>query len=59
MQQGMDVCLYSIFVLSYVDGCLTTGWSPVQGVKDLESEVKRSFSRMSFAPGGSSKDEDT
>jgi hypothetical protein len=30
--QGMDVCVYTKFVLSYVGRDLATGWSPFQGV---------------------------
>jgi hypothetical protein len=30
--RGMDVCVYSVFVLSCVSSGLATGWSPAQGV---------------------------
>jgi hypothetical protein len=30
--QGMDVCVYSVFTLPCVDSGFATGWSPVQGV---------------------------
>jgi hypothetical protein len=30
--RGMNVCVYSVFVLSYVGSGLATGWSLVQGV---------------------------
>jgi hypothetical protein len=52
--RGMDVCVYSAFVLG---SCLATGRSLVQGVLpnvlDKEAEIKRSVSRMSYAPSGS------
>jgi hypothetical protein len=30
--RGMDVCIYSVFMLSCEDSCLATGWSPGQGI---------------------------
>jgi hypothetical protein len=52
----MDVCVYSVFVLGIG---LATDWSPVRGVLptvlDQETEVKRSFSRMPYAPSGSNR----
>jgi hypothetical protein len=47
----MDVCFYSVFVFG---NGLATGWWLVQGVLpnvlDQETEVKRSVSRMPYAP---------
>jgi hypothetical protein len=52
----MDVCVYSLFVLG---SSLATGSSLVQevlpNVLHEETEVKRSVSRMPYAPSGSNK----
>jgi hypothetical protein len=46
-----------------LDNGLAMGWSLVQGVLpnvlDYESEVKRSFSRMPYAPIGSNRNKTT
>jgi hypothetical protein len=56
----MSVCVYSVFVL---DSGLATGWSLVQGVLpnvlDQETEVKRSVSRMPYAPNWSNRNKST
>jgi hypothetical protein len=50
----MSVCVYSVFVLS---SGLVTHWFPVQGdlptVIGLETEAKRSVSRISYVPSRS------
>jgi hypothetical protein len=62
--QGIDVCvrLFCVCVVLCVSRGLATGWSPVQGVlptvKDQETEVKRSVSRMPYAPSGSNRNKD-
>jgi hypothetical protein len=49
--RGMAVCVYSMIILG---SGLAMGWFPLQGVLptllDLETEVKRSVSRMPYAP---------
>jgi hypothetical protein len=58
--RGIDVCVYSVFVLG---SGLATDWSLVQGVLpnilDEETEVKRSVSRMPYAPSGSNRNKPT
>jgi hypothetical protein len=57
LKAWMSVCVYSVFVLG---SGLATGWSPIQGVLptvlDQETEVKRSVSRMPYAPSGSNRE---
>jgi formate hydrogenlyase subunit 3/multisubunit Na+/H+ antiporter MnhD subunit len=47
--RGMDVCVYSVFVLACVGSGLATGWSPVQVFLPIvynNTEVKRNLSQM-------------
>jgi hypothetical protein len=49
----MDICMYSVFVLSFVDSDLATGCSHVQGVQLALykiTEMKQNFSQMPYAP---------
>jgi hypothetical protein len=56
LKEWMSVRVYSVFVLG---SGLVTGWSPVQevlqNVLDQETEVKRSVSRMPYAPRASNR----
>jgi hypothetical protein len=38
--KGMDVCVYSVFVLSCVGSGFATGWSLVQGVLPIVYKCK-------------------
>jgi hypothetical protein len=63
LEAWMSVCVYTVFVLYVLGSGLATGWSLVQGVLpnvlDLEIEVKRSVSRMPYAPSGSNRNKPT
>jgi hypothetical protein len=39
--RGMNVCIYSFFVLSCVGSSLAAGWSPTQGVRLTDYMVKK------------------
>jgi hypothetical protein len=46
--QGMDVCVYSVFVLSCVGSGLATGWCPVQGVQPTVLGLRNWSERKRF-----------
>jgi hypothetical protein len=39
--QGMDVCVYSVFVLSCAGSSIATGWFPVRGVLPTVLRIKK------------------
>jgi hypothetical protein len=60
LKASICISVSSVFVLPRVGSGLASGWYPDQGVLptvyDYETEVKRSVSRMPYAPSGSNRD---